>query len=95
MVLQAPMSFYPVNHLDHIEVDINLTLKIGVNNSYIEDELLNFLIILNQRVRTTGAELVCQKHAIVNTSPYVGSRREKLDYDATCETKEVSNDRND
>lgn len=81
MDLNSPMSFHPSPMQDHVTLEINLIVKIGVRDCEDKEEMKNFKKIMHERIKTTGAEVEFFDSEVAFRSPYCGSQREKHIFD--------------
>lgn len=92
MDLNSPLSFHPSPMQDHVTLEINLIVKIGVKDCEDKEELKSFKKIMHERIKTTGAEVVAKKSDLISRDPYTGSLREKLYMNSLDESKPTKDD---
>lgn len=74
--------FSPDTQKDHLTVSVNLTIKLGVDETQYSENLASLMEVIKNSIRLTGALVYGAKSTALETSPYVGSKREKLLADA-------------
>lgn len=80
---RTPYRFFPSLKSDWMEIEVKFKLQIGIDNP---EELLEFFEFLHDQINKTGAIITHKEFNHENTklSPFTGSLREKLEYDANC-----------
>ena len=77
----APRPFLPSDRLDHVTIELKISMRIGVEDCSTENETNNFIALVKDQIKSTGASAFCTSFYIGKKSPLLGSLREKLLHD--------------